>query len=198
MKILNRESLLNNSIEVQKTQKRRSREYINIRRKKGKFSRGVWYMFSNNNFQFLNNITHISTHYFHPHIYPNMFLNNNFQVLSACTKHLRNVTIVLQVVLPTFNIQLPTFYRTILPTQITHTKFTLLIFHLSIKHTKSKPKIQMEELAFKLQPTTTVQPNLNHHTASLQPCSTLSNPNQTQHIINPQNKTKQRKTQKKN
>lgn len=55
----------------------------------------------------------------------------------------------------------------------------------------------MEELAFKLQPTTTVQPNLNHHTASLQPCSTLSNPNQTQHIINPQNKTKQRKTQKK-
>ena len=65
---------------------------------------GVWYMFSNNNFQFLNNITHISTHYFHPHIYPNMFLNNNFQILSACTKHLRNVTIVLQVVLPTFNI----------------------------------------------------------------------------------------------
>ena len=91
MKILNRENSLNNSIEVQKTQKRRSREYINIRRKKGKFSRGVWYMFSNNNFQFLNNITHISTHYFHPHIYPNMFLNNNFQVLSACTKHLPNV-----------------------------------------------------------------------------------------------------------
>ena len=55
----------------------------------------------------------------------------------------------------------------------------------------------MEELAFKLQPTTTVQPNLNHHTASLQPCSTLSNPNQTQHIINPQNKTKQRKIPKK-
>ena len=51
----------------------------------------------------------------------------------------------------------------------------------------------MEELAFKLQPTTTVQPNLNHHTASLQPCSTLSNPNQTQHIINPQNKEKPKK-----
>ena len=48
-------------------------------------------MFSNNNFQFLNNITLFSTHYFHPHIYPNMFLNNNFQVLSACTKHLPNV-----------------------------------------------------------------------------------------------------------
>ena len=54
----------------------------------------------------------------------------------------------------------------------------------------------MEELAFKLQPIATVQPKLNHHTASLQPYSTLSNPNQTQHIINPQNKTKQNKKPK--
>ena len=30
----------------------------------------VWFVFSNNNFQFLNNITHISTHFFtHTYLY---------------------------------------------------------------------------------------------------------------------------------
>ena len=51
---------------------------------------GVWFVFSNNNFQFLNNITRIFTHFFHtffhPHVFLQMFSNNNFQFLNTCTK----------------------------------------------------------------------------------------------------------------
>ena len=44
-------------------------------------------MFSNNNFQFLNNITRIFIHFFHSHVFSHMFSNNNFQFLNAYTKH---------------------------------------------------------------------------------------------------------------
>ena len=46
-------------------------------------------MFSNNYFQFLNNISYISTHFF-THIFPQMFLNNNFQFLNTHTKQTLN------------------------------------------------------------------------------------------------------------
>ena len=39
-------------------------------------------MFSNNNFQFLSNITRIFTHFFYSHIFLHIFLNNNFRFLT--------------------------------------------------------------------------------------------------------------------
>ena len=42
-------------------------------------------MFPNNNFQFLNNISRIST-LFYPYVFLQKFLNNNFQFLNTCTK----------------------------------------------------------------------------------------------------------------
>ena len=46
----------------------------------------VWYTHSNTCFQFLNNITRIST-LFYLHVFPHMFSNTCFQFLNACTKH---------------------------------------------------------------------------------------------------------------
>ena len=48
--------------------------------------RGVWWVFPNNNFQFLNNISRIFTYFFHSHVFPQKFLNNNFQFLNTWTK----------------------------------------------------------------------------------------------------------------
>ena len=48
---------------------------------KNQLSRGVCYIILNNNFQFLNNIIRIYTHFFHTLITKHIFL-------STCTKHL--------------------------------------------------------------------------------------------------------------
>ena len=45
---------------------------------------GVWYTHSNTHFQFLNNFTRISIHFFHSHVFPYIFSN-------ACTKHPHSV-----------------------------------------------------------------------------------------------------------
>ena len=50
-----------------------------------KYYGGVWFVFSNNNFQFLNNILRIST-YFFTQTFLQIFLNNNFQFLNTHTK----------------------------------------------------------------------------------------------------------------
>ena len=47
----------------------------------GRNVRGVWFVFSNNHFQFLNNISRIFTHFF-THIFSQIFSNNNFQFLN--------------------------------------------------------------------------------------------------------------------
>ena len=46
----------------------------------------VWYTYSNTCFQFLNNITCISTHFF-----IHMYFHTCFQFLSACTKYLLDI-----------------------------------------------------------------------------------------------------------
>ena len=48
---------------------------------------GVWYMFSNNNFQFLNNITRIFTYFFIHTYFHKCFQKTKHMFLSACTKH---------------------------------------------------------------------------------------------------------------
>ena len=54
-------------------------------------TRGVWFVFSNNHFQFLNNISRISIYFFHPHVLSQIFLNNNFQFLNTHTKQTHSV-----------------------------------------------------------------------------------------------------------
>ena len=46
----------------------------------------VWFVFLNNIFQFLNNISHISIFFFHLYVFLQIFSNNNFQFLNTYTK----------------------------------------------------------------------------------------------------------------
>ena len=46
-------------------------------KKKVKICRGVWFVFLNNYFQFLNNILRIFIHFFYPYTFSQIFSNNN-------------------------------------------------------------------------------------------------------------------------
>ena len=60
-------------------------------KKKVKICRGVWFVFLNNYFQFLNNILRIFIHFFYPYTFSQIFSNNNFQFLSIYTKRILNL-----------------------------------------------------------------------------------------------------------